>query len=86
MSDASRDVNRAVVGLAWNGSTTKPLLVDATTGRLLINVETTTQPTATDREVVRDANRQPVAGAYNDTEIEPVKVDTSNNVILDFTV
>lgn len=91
MPRAKRDVNRETVALAWDSTnnTTKQLLVDPSTGRLLITIDNISPPTAGDRSMKRDENRISVAGAVTDNAsavIEPLKTDTSGNLVIEVTV
>ena len=91
MAEAKRDSNYTPTLLAWDdiNNTTKRLLVDPATGRLLILISNNTPPTAGDRSRKIDQNRVWVAAAVTDNAsavIEPLKTDTSNNLTIDVTV
>ena len=79
MSEAKRDENRVTVGLAWDGSTTQPLLIDAATGRLLIEITTVTSTTPETREnAAHDQNHVPSALAWDGTDEQNLLIDNRN--------
>lgn len=75
MSQAQRDENEIVVGLAYDGTTTQPLLVDPSTGRLLIEVAAISSGSPTvNTNFSRDENDVPVAGADDGTNPIPLHI------------
>lgn len=85
MAQAERDENSIAVALAYDGSTTKPLKVDPTTGRLLVAIVSTGNGSGTRRARERDENSIPVSQAYNDNTGEnwPLITGTNNELVVD---
>lgn len=82
MTDAKRDQNNTPTALVWDGTSTKPLLVDTATGRLLIHVT----PVLTTNQVeienaARDENHVTTAMAYNNTEDRNLLIDNRNGLL-----
>ena len=90
MTRAKRDVNRETVALGYDGSTTKPFLVDPVTGRLLIEITVASSfPATSDPAIRRDANRIPnglVVTDDSDLTPKPLLTDSSGNLIIDLVI
>ena len=88
---APRDENRATVGLAWDATnnTTKPLLVDPTTGRLEIDINNATPPATSDPPMKIDENNIWAALLTEDdatAALKPLLVDTNGYVLIDLVI
>lgn len=83
MANAQRDANFVTVGMgvsSVDGVTPLPLLVDALTGRLLVQIDIVTDvvgviPTA---PAPHDANDVTAALAYDGTNPQPLMIDHRN--------
>lgn len=78
MSQAKRDENREAVGLGTSDDAnlnTLPLLIDPSTGRLLITVAALDMCTPTKQTLIkRDENRIPVSAGDDGTNITPLHI------------
>lgn len=85
--NAKRDGNHAtaIMGVADDGVTLMPLLVDPITNELLVLVEPTSAGSTSSRITYkRDENRVPVHGGIGDAgEILPFLIDGNGNLLLD---
>ena len=83
MTDAVRDDNNITVGLGWDdtNSVTKPLLVDPSTGRLLIQQTIVDTSVPVLNSVKRDSNHIPSALVYDDTAVTPFLIDNRNGLL-----
>ena len=79
------DANRSYVGLASNGKIATPIKVDATSGRLLVDVIIGT-PTLSRATNEIDENRTSASLVYDGTTIRPLLVDSSGNLIIDLNI
>lgn len=87
MTEAKRDQNFITTGLAYDGTNTQPLLVDPTTGRLLITIMATTLGSTKNTNISRDENFVPVGAGYDGTNAVPLHVDgTSGLLAIDLTI
>lgn len=85
--NAKRDGNHAttIMGVADDGVTLMPLLVDPSTNELLVIIEPTSAGSTAPRITYRrDESRVPVHGGIGDAgEILPFLIDSNGNLLLD---
>ena len=79
------DTNRGYVTLASNGTIATPIKVDATSGRLLVDVIIGT-PTLSRATNEIDENRTSASLVYDGTIIRPLIVDSSGYLKIDLNV
>lgn len=86
-TNAKRDGNREAVGLVYDDTDTKPLKVDPSNQRLIIEIAVVSSfPTTSDPSIERDANRESISLAYNDTDPKPLLTDSNGRLIMDIVV
>jgi len=84
MGQAARDQNYIPTTLAWDGTTTSPLEVDTSTGRLLVEIIAVSASTPSGVVRVNDENRVAVALAVTDdvaATVSPLIVDSRNGYL-----
>ena len=91
MAQAKRDQNRVTVGLAYNGTTTEPLLVDPITGRLLIDIAAIASGGTISTRITakHDGNSVPTKMAVTDNaSLTPslLLTDTDGNLLIDLEI
>ena len=90
MTQAKRDSNKITVGLAYDGTNTQPLKVDASTGRLIIEITPVASfPATSSPAIKRDSNSVPLALAVTDNADltpSPLLTDSNGLLIIDLVV
>lgn len=84
-TNGQRDENREVVGMAATNNAaadTKPVLVDPTTGRLLLNVTVASITTPVLNAQTFDDNYESVSIAFDNTDEKPFLIDNRNGFLL----
>lgn len=83
MANAKTADNREKTALAVDDNgVIKPLLVDPTTGRLLINITVVTDTTPVLRDITKpDENHHRASMAYDGTDERPLLIDNRNGLL-----
>jgi len=79
------DANRSYVGLADNGTIATPIKVDATSGRLLVDIVGIVSSTPHTTSKI-DENRTGASTVFDGTIQRPLLVDSSGNLIIDLNI
>jgi len=88
MTNAKRDADNVPVGLAWDATaiTPQPLLVDAATNQLLVDVIVASPVIVAATAARRDANNVPTeygVSSVDGTTLVPIRTDTNGRILLD---
>ena len=86
MTEAHRDLNNVPVDLAFDGTTTKELLVDPSTNELLVDVIVATgpfTPLATARRDENNISTEYGISSVDGTTLIPIRTDANGRILLD---
>ena len=86
MTTAKRDADNVPVGLAYDATTTQPLLVDPATNELLVDVIVASPVIVAATAARRDENNVPTeygVSSVDGTTLVPIRTDTNGRILLD---
>ena len=86
MTEAKRDADNKPVGLAFDATTTKPLLVNPSTNELLVDVVVAAPVIVAATHNKRDENNVPTqygVSSVDGTTLVPIRTDSNGRILLD---